>query len=672
MLSSNHPGGAVRLCAVNQSGGELERRPEAAGVPYVRGQRQVEFDEVVDWPQLLEWVRGRRVVLGGLALIVAQLIWKSFFLGHFYFWQDDFHFMELALRNSFSWGYLTFAEAGHPLPGALAIAWAVARISLYSWPLASAITVIMLAGAGLAALRLLRTLFGNRPAILIPLAVYLLSPLTLPDIRWWSSAIETLPLQIATFMALNAQVNYVRTRRLRHAVAVAAWLLFGLVFFEKTLILPLFLLGVTSGFLMDGPWPGAIRRSLVSYWRGWALQLAVLVAYIVVLVVSPHSSGVREGVPGTSAGVFTFVTEIVKNTFVPGAIGGPWQWSASADAQYAYSAPPTALTWLALIVAAGIIGASVWSRIYAWRAWAILAGWLAAADIVPVLLGRITELGPKVLGFETRYVADAVPILVICLGLAFWPAAGRSDAASRRWAVSGVSHTGRMVAAGVVGAFVIGSVWSAQAFQNVTSSAQDRVFIANARTAVAEAPAGTVIADQPVPSSVMLGIFGTDAYASRLVQPMESAASAARIRWTARPDGTIDNLLVFAADGRLHQAAVFGQASVPLAFGQSCQPVSQGSVVVRFPAPAGGDNQVLHIAYIASPQWNGDYATVSYGNSSYLLFARQGLHSAYFTVHGSANSVTVSGPAVAGLCIGAMQVGVVVPSSSGPVIPATY
>jgi hypothetical protein len=269
-------------------------------------------------------------------------------------------------------------------------------------------------------------------------------------------------------------------------------------------------------------------------------------------------------------------------------------------------------------------------------------------------------------------VADAVPALAICLGLAFWPVAGRSDAASRRWAEAGTSQTGRTVAAGVVGAFVIGSVWSAQAFENVTSSAQDRIFITDARVAVADAPSGTVIADEPVPASVMLASFGRDAYASRVVGPMESAASAARIRWTARPDGTIDHFLVFAADGRLHQAAVFGQASVPMAFGQSCQPRERGSVVVRFPAPTPARSQVLHIPYLASASVSGYYATVSYGTSSFVLTARPGLHDAYFTVRGSADSVTVSGPAVAGLCVGNMQAGIVAPSGSGPVIPARF
>jgi hypothetical protein len=211
---------------VSEAGGELERRPENLPdappqnlpVPYRRG----EIANVIDWPELATWARNRGVVIFGLILITAQLIWKSIFISNYFFWQDDFHFLELGLGHSFSWGYLTYDGAGHLFPGVYAIVWVVARIGLYDWVFASAITVISLAAAGLAALRLLRTLFGDRPAILVLLLAYLLCPLTMLDDRWWSAALESLPLQIAIFMALNAQVHYVRTNRFRHAIALSA------------------------------------------------------------------------------------------------------------------------------------------------------------------------------------------------------------------------------------------------------------------------------------------------------------------------------------------------------------------------------------------------------------------------------------------------------------------
>ncbi|HEV2240339.1 MAG TPA: hypothetical protein VGR98_04790, partial [Streptosporangiaceae bacterium] len=330
------------------------------------------------------------------------------------------------------------------------------------------------------------------------------------------------------------------------------------------------------------------------------------------------------------------------------------------------------LAWLSLIAAAAIVASSIWSRKRALRAWVILAAWVAAADIAPVLVGRISELGPQLTGLETRYVADATPVLAICLGLAFWPVAGRSDEAGRRWAVAYPGQLGRTVAAGLVGAFVIGSVWSAQAFENVTSSAPDRIYIAHARIALAEAPAGTVIADVQVPQSLMLGIFGRFAYTSQVIEPMETAESAANIRWVASPNGTIDHLMVFADDGRLHEATVFGEASVPMAFGQRCLRVRHGRIVTRFPGLAHGNAEVLHVPYLASVTVGGEYATVSFGGDSHWFTVRQGLNDAYFTVRGTADTVTLSGPAVAGLCVGGLQVGFVVPSASGPVIPAQY
>ena len=160
---------------MSEAGGELERRtenlpeppPQNLPVPYRRG----EIANVIDWPELATWARNRGAVIFGLILIAVQLIWKSIFIGNYFFWQDDFHFLELGLGHSFSWSYLTYVGAGHLFPGVYAIAWVVARIALYNWAFASAITVIMLAAADLAAFRLLRTLFGDRPAKRLAVAI---------------------------------------------------------------------------------------------------------------------------------------------------------------------------------------------------------------------------------------------------------------------------------------------------------------------------------------------------------------------------------------------------------------------------------------------------------------------------------------------------------------------
>ncbi len=654
---------------MSHTSGELERRPESAPAPYLQAQRTGDIAKVIDWPEFVAWARGRGVALAGLILIAAQLIWKAVFLSHYSFWQDDFHFLELARQHSFTWSYLTYIGAGHLTPGDYAIFWLVVRASPYNWTLATGITIVLLAAAGVAALRLLRTLFGDRPAILVLLAIYLLTPLTVPDIRWWSSGLESLPLQIATFMALNAQVHYVRTKRFRHAIAATAWLVFGLVFFEKAVALPLLLLAVTSAFLMEGPWLRSIGRSLLAFWREWVLQVVVVAGYVVVLFVSLRTSSTQPGTPGSAGGVTSFMFKLVTDTFVPGAIGGPWQWLPSADSEYAYSAPPSALVWLSLIVAAIVVAASIWHRRYAWRAWVILAGWLVGADMMPVLLGRISELGPAVLGLETRYVADAAPILAICVGLAFWPVTEQPDLVRRHAVVPGAGQFGRMIASGLVGAFIIGSVWSVQAFQTDTSGLPVQIFLANARAALAEVPAGTVIVDQPVPGALMTGLFGSFTSDSSVLDVLGPLAHPAGVRWTTQPSGTIDHLMVFGADGRLHEASIWGKASVPQ---RGCQAVRHGRAVVRFIAPTWRTTGVLRVPYLAAASVNGQDVTVRYGFSSQQLTLKAGLHDAYFPERGSAISVTFSGAAMSGMCVGSIGAGVIVPSASGTVIPTAF
>jgi hypothetical protein len=385
-------------------------------------------------------VRRRGVTIVAVGLIVAELVWKAAILRHFYFWQDDFVFFDRALDSGFSWQYLMKVEGGHLDPGPFACSWLLARISLYNWTLVSAVVLVILVATGLAMLRLLRTLFGNRPAILIPLVVYLFSPLTIPAVVWWSSAIETLPLQLATCLALDAHVRYARDRQARHLLASIIWLVAGLVFFEKAVVLPLLLLAVTAGFLTEDRLPAArwsarssalwsaLWSALVTWRRAWLAYAGVLALYAGVFAVQVTRPGATPGKRGAPQQVPGLVTGLIKTTFVPGALGGPWRWFPSGV--QAFAAPPVVLVWLAVLAAATIVGVSIARRRTAWRAWAILAGWLALADLVPVIVGRSVLVDPRFrvfLPLDTHYVADAVPVLAICLGLAFWPLADQPD-----------------------------------------------------------------------------------------------------------------------------------------------------------------------------------------------------------------------------------------------------
>ncbi len=376
--------------------------------------------------RLARWARKHAVTLIAVGLIAAQLIWKAELLHGLYFVRDDFHDLDLAIEHPLSWSYLTYIWDGHLIIGLRLVAWLLVRISLYNWGLASAVTLAFTAAAGLACYRALRTLFGDSPRILIPLIFYLLTPLTIATFAWWSSAMESVPLQLAIFMALTSHVYYVRTGRTRHLVWAGVWVAFGLLFFEKALVLPLLLVAITAGFLvprqslLDGA-----RTALRQFRPAWATYLGLMIGYSLILGVALRSSIAQPHAPQSVGGVLTLVVGLLKDSFLPGAFGGPWQWYPVTS--YVLAGTPPFLAWLSVVVAVIVVAVSVAVRRAAWLAWATLAGWILAADIAPLVIGRITTMLPSLLGLDIRYLADAAPVAAICIGLAFWPGTSASS-----------------------------------------------------------------------------------------------------------------------------------------------------------------------------------------------------------------------------------------------------
>jgi hypothetical protein len=642
------------------------------------GKEVARLDEfgVPEWADLrtaVSWARRHRVLLAGFALIALQLAWKAQFLSHLYFRQDDFHDLDLAIEHpQLSWRYLSYIGSGHLIIGLRVIAWALVRVSgPYNWGLASAVTLALVAAASLAALRLLGDLFGERPAILIPLGVYLLTPLTLPDIGIWSSAMESVPLQLAIFMALSAHLRYVRTERLRHLVAAGCWVAFGLVFFEKGLVLPLLLFAITAAFLTD-------RRTLLAgslssmlrYWKAWAVYGALMLGYVGVLAAALRTSATQPKAPVSYGTVVSFALELVRDTLLPGAFGGPWKWYPAQGATFAFGAAPPALVALSAIAFIVVVGASVLYRRVAWRAWAILLGWVAIADILPVVIGRLNTLNPNdvaVLGLETRYLADAAPVLAVCVGLAFLPLDQAASVPQRRG--HGVERTSvvqfsRNVVAVLVGVFVIGSVWSAQAYENVTSGQPYATYMANAAQALKLAPRGTPVFNVAVDGNLVEGLFGVYSMQSKVIGDIQPG----KLRWLTDISGTIDGLRIFGPDGRLYQAYVRGTSSVPLPASRKCFPVRHQAIIVPFQSASPSFSGMLRIGYLSFSPVPGT-VSVSYGTTTSTLTLQHGLHAAYMPVAGSASQITIIGVGTTGLCVGDAQAGNLKPSPIGQVLP---
>jgi len=627
-------------------------------------------DAWADLRPAFRWFQRRRPVrLIAIVLIAALVAWRAQFLSHMYFYRQDFFNLDFAIRSPFSWHYLTYVGTGHLMIGQRAIIWVLARISLYNWGLASAVSLAFVAATGLAAFAVLRTLFGERPAILVPLAVYLLAPLGVADVGWWTVALESVPLQLALFMALNSHVHYVRTARRRHLAAAVGWVVVGLLAFEKGLVVPVLMFAVTSAYLArGGSWLSGMRRALVRLWKAWVLYAIPLIGYAIVLATSLPTSTSQPLVPGPSA-VLTFSWGLLKNTLLPGAIGGPWGWWALPGHSYALAAPPAALTWLALIVAVAVIGASIVRRRSSWRAWVIFAVWVVLADMVPVAIGRLNWY-PALLSLDTRYVADAMGALAICLGLAFLPVVdgrapttspersprGTSARSSGRMDRASAEHMWRYAASGLFAVLLVGSVWSASGYQSMTTGQPAASYIAHAMEASQRAPRGTLVLDAAVPDPVR--------DSANRARAVIGAMQPGKLRWIKRPSGTIDGLRMFGPDGRLYPAWVYGATTGKPQAPRACWPERHGQIVLRFWHSPPYLTTSLRIGYIWAPH-NPGVVIVVYGDIAQELTVRHGLHAAYLPVTGSASTITVTGLRGHKMCVGDAEAGTVAPALPG-------
>ncbi len=630
-------------------------------------------------------LRTHGVSLGAALLRVIQLLWMVHLLTHSYFRQDDYSYLYRGLTSGFGWKYLMWEDAGQLMPFSMAVSWALARVSLYSWPLASVITLVLLTATNLAMLRMLRTLFGNRPAILALFAVSLFSPLQLAGVSWWSWAIIILPVELAFCMAVTAHVHYLRDGRVRHVIAAAGWLLLGMAASDKGAVIPLTLFALTSAFFVPGPWAAAAVKSAVRYWRVWLLYGSVLAAWAAVYLVQLSFSAVKPAGPGSTAGVLSFVSTLTGTVLLPGAVGGPWQWSHPG---YALADPPAALQQLSWAVFAIVVVVSCARRVRAWRAWAILAGWVAVADTLPIVLGRMGQLPASLLGTQARYLQDAVPILALCAGLAFLPLA--EEQATVRFRLP----AGRPAVAVLLSVCLIGSFWSLQSFESgsAATAAAARSYIVTAQAAVADAPRGALIVDGPTPASVMAPtIFGSSGHTSRVIGAIARGEPAKHLVWTAVPRGVVGNLMVFNGRGQLLPAAVAGPVSgqPPVTMPVKTSGKKPGKKSGKAPGnTAGAHCWAVTTAGTSIPvhgslyRWKWfvrlDYsgpataAAVSYGGGWATVQLPAGTHSFYVPVVGGGSTVRVRLAAPSpGWCLTGLAVGSLQPVPSGPAIPPT-
>jgi hypothetical protein len=619
------------------------------------------------WPGFAAWLGRKRVTLSALLLIAAQIGLNSYVLNRGFFQQDDFIIGGLAAQP-FSLHLLFQNYGGHLMPGVFALAFGPVHAGGYDWGLWAGSLVLLQALAGLALLRALRTLCGDRMVLLIPLGVFLFTPMALADLSWWAVGSQSVPIQLALAMAVDQHVRYVRTGRIRNAVFAALWVLFGLAFFEKAVGIPLLLFALTSAYLIPEAWPQAMLTTLRRHWIAWATYGGIVVAEIVAYALSLASSPGQVRVPVASSAV-TFSWHLLVNTFVPAALGGPWHWAppfgtSGSWTLYAVASPPPELLGMSWILAALVVIVSLWYRRRAWPAWTILLGWLVVVDIFPILLGRLGTFG-TLLADQTIYVADAAPVLAICLAIAYLPVRGEQDA-YRTTLPPARPRTVAVCAVAV--AFIASSVASAIAYRSELHPQNSRSYLATASAALARVAPDTVIYPTQLPAPMALPLFGPLSQVQNALAPLADQVPGQRFRWTSSPSGVVKHFMIFDEQGRLRPATVQGPRSYPFGRPKDCL-LTAGGMVLPLTANVYALPLLMQIGYYAAQPVT---LSVAFGgHQSQVTLPASPLAYAYLPVQGPGNAVVISpvtpDPKV---CLGTITVGNVQASAAGTPVPA--
>ena len=345
-------------------------------------------------------------------LIAVQIVVRGYITFPGYFFQDDFAHLEMARRLGLSSDYLIRDYGGHLEVGQYFLIWLMSHvIDVAYWPAAVSILLLQLA-ASVLLFTVLRELFGARPLILVPLAIYLFTPLSLAWATWWAAALQTLPLQIAMLAAILGVARFYRTRETRWAVVSVLAHAGGLIFWEKAvLIFPALIAVATLVISPPETWRSPFRV-LRTHWRLWVSHALTFAAYLATYLALVDTPATGSG----SSTVETLLSQTLARMYVPGIFGGPWHARGAENTVYPYVD-----TFPALLAGAAFV-AVMWAsfKVNRWRAasaWLLLAGYLTA-DLALLGLGRADWIG--LLARDPRYVADALPITALAIAAAFY------------------------------------------------------------------------------------------------------------------------------------------------------------------------------------------------------------------------------------------------------------
>jgi hypothetical protein len=593
------------------------------------------------WTAAAEALRPWRSAAGAaaLVLVVAHLGWRALILDRGYFTQDDFLMLTLGARP-LSLDLLLQDYSGHLFPGGFLIAWAHTHLAPLDWTVAVVeILLLQLVASALAWLVLCRLLPGSWWRLAV-LSTYLFCPLALWPTQWWAVAIQYLPVSIFLFLATWALLHRLQEGSSWSGPVVLLATAAGLLFQERAVLYP-----VVLGFVAVAYAEAVGLRRIVVALRGhlvvWAPMVVLLVGYV---VAHRELAPIASASPGSATASAELVGNFVARNAVPGFVGGPW-----ADPGPSTIIIPTtwavAVGWTVLVVAVALTLRRSWSAVWGW----LLLLVYTLVDAVLLFGGRTGPDFGEALGLIPRYSADAVPVLVVALGMVARAAAPDSPPAGERR----VRSRGRWP---LPVALAVGYLASAAVSTTVVAphsyNEDDRAYVESLRADLRAAPAAVIFDGRP-PDNVMVSWFDDTARISTVVG-------------TAPEDPVFDlpsySIRMVDPSGRLRSVNLVGTVSAVRARDRVCGYRVTADDVTRVPLqePSGDGKQLVRISYYTSAS---GFLVVTTADGPASLPLRRDLNVADLVVHGPVDALDVrldgppDAPADATVCVVDVLVG---------------
>jgi hypothetical protein len=581
-------------------------------------------------------------VTAAALIVVHSLIGAVLAFRGYFYWDDLILTGRAGTQGLLSASYLFDDHDGHVMPGAFLLAGAITRLAPLNWIGPAISLVVLQLLATLALLRGLHVILGWRPVLLIPLTFALFTPLTLPGFAWWAAALNSLPMLAALAWVCADAILLVRTGNQRYAVTAVVAFFGGLLFFEKSAVIPFVAFAVTALLLRVNGDRSAARTVWRRGARLWIPALALTASWIVLYLVVVDQQRWSSDLPMT----WELLTRSFTHGIVPGLAGGPWDWQRWAPAS-PWATPPTLVTALGWFTLAGALAVSLMRKKRIGAVWLVAVGYAIACQ-VPIYLMRSSKFTALELAQTLRYLPDLV-IVVALLAAVACCAPNRETA---RWLDASVART--VVTAALAVAFVASSLYSTATFLTIWRDSPVQPYLDNARRGLAAAAAsGAPLLDQEVDPLILERVAWPENMASHMF---------ALVRDRPQFAGATSRLRMLDMSGRLIDAKVTWVRSIVAGPHPHCGYFVAPDAPVRMAldGPLLPADWTAEINYLANT--DGSIAmSLSVGDETKVT-VHPGLNRVFVRLSGAGTAITVrANTAALAICLASGPVGFLAP-----------